>query len=180
MLKKINFKIRLLYYKVKYLKTLKTEGRNRIEKRLSINKMKFNNSGLKVVLKKGSSIKHDVLIQGSSTFILGENSYIGSFSVIGCNESIKIGKNCMIAQGVSIRDTDHSFKKLNTPMNKQGIVTSAILIEDNVWIGYGAVITKGVKIGSGSIIGANAVVTKDVEPNSIVGGVPAKLIKTRG
>lgn len=53
-----------------------------------------------------------------------------------------------------------------------------VVIEDNVWIGEHACIMPGTTIGKGSIVGANAVVTKDVPPYSLVGGVPAKLIKT--
>ena len=52
-----------------------------------------------------------------------------------------------------------------------------IIIEDDVWIGSGAIITQGVRVGKGAIIAAGAIVTKDVEPFSVVGGVPAKLIK---
>ena len=54
-----------------------------------------------------------------------------------------------------------------------------IVIEDDVWIGARVIILKGVTIGKGSIIGAGSVVTKDVEPYSIVGGNPAKLIRKR-
>jgi acetyltransferase-like isoleucine patch superfamily enzyme len=52
-------------------------------------------------------------------------------------------------------------------------------VQDDVWIGHGATILKGVTIGMGSIVSAGAVVTKDVEPYSIVGGVPARVIKSR-
>jgi len=85
----------------------------------------------------------------------------------------------MIADAVSIRDTNHNFKNINIPMRNQGINTSPIIIKDDVCIGYGAVINKGVTIGQGAIIGANAVVTKDVPEFAIVGGVPAKIIKYR-
>ncbi|MBO0320981.1 acyltransferase [Muricauda sp. CAU 1633] len=118
-------------------------------------------------------------MQGSGKLILGENSFIGSFSVIGVNESISIGKNVLIAQSVSIRDTDHVFSDLDTPIIDQGESTAGVVIKDNVWIGYGAVITKGITIDSGAIIAANAVVTKDVPENAIVGGVPARIIKYR-
>jgi acetyltransferase-like isoleucine patch superfamily enzyme len=64
-------------------------------------------------------------------------------------------------------------------MKNQGIITTPIVIEDDVWIGHGAVILKGVTLGQGSIIAASAVVTKDVSPYSIVGGIPAKIIGSR-
>ena len=54
-----------------------------------------------------------------------------------------------------------------------------VIIEDNVWIGAKVVITSGCKIRSGTVIGAGAVVTKDFPENSIIGGVPAKLIRPR-
>jgi galactoside O-acetyltransferase len=64
-------------------------------------------------------------------------------------------------------------------MNKQGHSGGTIVIVDDVWIGSNTTITRNVRIGSHSIVGAGAVVTKDVDPYSIVGGVPSKLIKYR-
>ena len=179
MIYKVFNKIRYLLFKLKYSRTIKFEGGNRVGKRVTINKYSYNNGNLKIVLKNKSSIRNDVIIQGSGHFVLGEKSFIGSYSVIGCNERITVGKNCMIAQSVSIRDTDHNFEDLNKPMIEQGITTGVISIEDNVWIGYGAVITKNITIEEGAIIAANAVVTKDVPKNAIVGGVPAKIIRIR-
>lgn len=65
---------------------------------------------LKIILKNNINLKHDILIQGSCTSILGENSYVGSYSEIGVNNRIETGNNVMIANGASIRDTDHNFK----------------------------------------------------------------------
>ena len=64
-------------------------------------------------------------------------------------------------------------------MNRQGGTKEPIIIEDDVWIGYGVIITAGVYVGKGAILAAGAVVTKDVEPYTIVGGVPAKPIGVR-
>ncbi len=85
----------------------------------------------------------------------------------------------MAADNLSIRDTDHIFDKINIPMIRQGIRTAPVIIEDDVWIGHGVTILKGTKIYKGAIIAAGAVVTKDVPPYSVVGGVPAKIIKYR-
>ncbi|MEO2082246.1 MAG: acyltransferase [Leeuwenhoekiella sp.] len=178
-LKRIKDKLSTYFYLLKYNRYLDLKGKNTIQKGLVINS--FEKLGkLKISMGYSSRIKRNVIIQGSGEIYLGENSYISSFSVIGANESIFIGKNVMIADGVSIRDTDHNFENLDIPMINQGIVTAPIVIKDNVWIGYGAVITKGVTIESGAIIAANAVVTKDVPENAIVGGVPARILKYRG
>jgi len=134
---------------------------------------------LQIIIKKNVLLKHSSVIQGSGTLFIDDNSYISSYCVIGVNERITIGKNVMIADAVSLRDTSHNFNRTDIPMKNQGISTAPIVIEDDVWIGHGCVITKGVTIGKGAIIASNAVVTKNVEPLAIVGGVPAKLIKYR-
>ncbi|MBT8254153.1 MAG: acyltransferase [Flavobacteriaceae bacterium] len=158
---------------------VKTGRSVNIGNRVSVVPILSDNFSLNIFLDDNSYVRDDVVFQGAGKVYLGKRSYIGSFSVIGANESVHIGCDVMIADGVSIRDTDHEFANLEEPMITQGITTAPVRIEDNVWIGYGAVITKGVTIGSGSIIAANAVVTKSFGPNSIVGGVPAKLIRNR-
>lgn len=178
-LNKLWFKVYTVFFRIKYSRYLILKGNNTIQNRVVINPFKYNGNLLQITLERGANIKHDVILQGSGEIHIGENSFIGSYGVIGSNERIEIGKNVMIAQSVSIRDTDHNFENLDIPMINQGITTSPIKINSNVWIGYGAVITKGITIGSGAIVAANAVVTKDVPPNAIVGGVPAKLIKYR-
>lgn len=112
------------------------------------------------------------------------------------NDRLIIGKFCSIACGAKFifNCANHALKSLSTytfPLffEEWGLpkseVTSAwdnkgdIVIGNDVWIGYDAVIMAGVRIGDGAIIGTRAVVTKDVEPYSIVGGVPAKEIRKR-
>jgi len=74
---------------------------------------------------------------------------------------------------------DHDFSSAKVPMNKLSVIDKPTIIEDNVWIGGNCSILGGVTIGQGSIVAAGSVVTKDVSPNSIVGGVPAKFIRSR-
>jgi len=91
---------------------------------------------------------------------------------ITCFQNIRIGNHVFIAKGVIIRDSDsHSVER------DDYIETQPIVICDHVWIGMRAIIMKGVTIGEGSIIGAGAVVTNDVPPNSMVGGVPARIFR---
>lgn len=86
-------------------------------------------------------------------------------------QSVEIGDDTLIAEMVTIRD--HGPK----PYRRQGFVSAPIRIGQNVWIGNKVTITKGINIGDNSVVAANAVVTKDVEPNVVVGGVPARIIK---
>ena len=111
-------------------------------------------------------------------------------------DKLKIGRFCSIACGARFLFTsgNHSLKSLSTytfPIFfeewelDRADITSAwdnkgdIIVGNDVWIGFEAVIMQGVKIGDGAIIGSRAVVTKDVEPYTIVGGVPAKPIRKR-
>lgn len=168
-----------LVNKLKFASLLTVKGSVTIEKRVQFRPFFGMNTQLQVELHNNTHLKHDIIIQGSGTLVLGENSYISSYSVIGVNERVEIGKNVMIANHVSIRDTDHHFEDLDKPMIAQGIATSPVYIKDNVWLGHGAVITKGITVHTGAIVAANAVVTKDVPENAIVGGVPARILKYR-
>ena len=82
---------------------------------------------------------------------------------------------------VYISDNSHGDTSIDSillpPVQRQMIVKGPVVIEDNVWIGERVCILSGVTIGKGAIVAANSVVTHDVPPYSVVGGVPAKLIK---
>lgn len=99
--------------------------------------------------------------------------YINYGAHIECHNKIEIGENVFIAENVTIRDSDnHEILRDNYNMSEE------IIIGNNVWIGAGAKILKGVHIGDGSIVAAGAVVTRDVPKNTLVGGVPARIIKS--
>ena len=169
----------IFFLKIKYPGVFIFNNSTHIGCNIKANLFFFNNKRLKIILEGKNTIKDNIVFQGSGTIIFGKNSFCSEFSVFGCNDKIQIGNDVMIANAVTIRDTDHNFQETGTPMIKQGISTSPVIIEDDVWIGHGVVITKGVTIGKGSIIAAGAVVLKDVPSYSIVGGVPAKIIKSR-
>lgn len=98
---------------------------------------------------------------------------------LGGQYELSIGNYVMIGPYSQILTANHKFDNLQIPMKLQGIDGGPIVIEDDVWIGAFVVILPNVRIGKGSIIGAHSVVTHDVESYSIMGGVPAKLIKYR-
>lgn len=172
-------KVATYFFRLKYFPFLKKTNYKYIDFNVKIVPFWINNKKLQIYFDKGSYLKSNIVIQGSGVFELGKNSYLSSFSVVGVNERIKIGDNVMIADNFSVRDTDHNHSDKVAPMIKQGITTSPVIIEDDVWIGHGVTITKGVKIGKGSIIAAGSVVVKDIPVYSVVGGVPAKFIKKR-
>lgn len=92
---------------------------------------------------------------------------------------IVIGNDCSIAPNCVLRASNHTFTSIEIPIREQGHTYGEIVVEDDVWIASNCVVTANTRIGKGSIIGAGSVVTKNVEPYSIMGGVPAKLIKKR-
>lgn len=110
---------------------------------------------------------------------VGDDVIFGHHVTLGVNDAVTIGNDCLIAELVSIRDHDHEFERTDVPMRRQGARSRPVVIGNDVWIGSKATILSGVTIGDHSIIAAGAVVTSDVEPGTIVGGVPAKVIGSR-
>lgn len=110
---------------------------------------------------------------------VGDGSNIGAYAYIGCSGFIRIGKNVMMGPHVRLLAENHVFADTTRPMKEQGVVRETIIIGDDCWLGAGCTVTAGVTIGEGAVIAAGAVVTKDVEAFSIVGGVPAKIIRSR-
>jgi acetyltransferase-like isoleucine patch superfamily enzyme len=112
-----------------------------------------------------------VTIQENAILEIG-SGYMSDHSRIMCFNHIKIGNDVIIADQVTIRDSDnHNIKYEGYEMSKP------INIGNHVWIGMGATILKGVTIGDGAIIAAGAVVTKNIPSMCLAGGVPAKIIK---
>ena len=108
--------------------------------------------------------------------VIGDYTRIGLHcTVIG---PVTIGNHVNLAQGITVSALNHNFEDMRLRIDEQGVNTSEIIIDDDVWIGANAVITAGVHIGRHSVVAAGAVVTKDVPEYSVVGGVPAKVIRT--
>lgn len=112
-------------------------------------------------------------------FIIGDNSNIGAYSYVGCAGQVIIGNNVLLGPRISLLPEQHRFLSTNLSIKDQGCERGKIIIEDNCWLGANCSILSNVIIKQGSIIATGAVVTKSFEENSIIGGVPAKLIKKR-
>lgn len=113
---------------------------------------------------------------------IGDNVHFNYRCHIGCVNKIIISDNVLIGSNVLITDHSHGY---NDHRDIDDLATSRylyskgpVVIEENVWIGENVCILPNVRVGKNSIIGANSVVTKDIPPYAVVGGAPAKIIKT--
>jgi len=118
-----------------------------------------------------------VVFKNWSKFICGDNLSIHDFCYIDAIGEIEIGNDVSIAHGSSLVSFNHTFGNSSLPIKYNEVLLGKIEIKDDVWIGSGVRILSGVSIGERSVIAAGAVINKNVINNSLVGGVPAKLIK---
>jgi acetyltransferase-like isoleucine patch superfamily enzyme len=110
---------------------------------------------------------------------IGAKTVIGQECTISAFQSVSIGRECIIADRVMLIDFDHGVTEVERPIRLQGIYKRDVAVGHNVWIGYGACILRGVSVGDNSIVGTSAVVTRSFEENSVVAGIPARVIRMR-
>lgn len=134
-----------------------------------------------------------------ASFVVGKNGKmeIGEFNILNgstfiCNNYIATGDHCMFAWGSVVTDSWIDNKNMTVQQKRTLLeyaakdparvmpvnsISKAIIIEDNVWVGFDAVILPGVKLGRGCIVGSKSVITENIPPYAIVAGNPAKIIR---
>jgi maltose O-acetyltransferase len=123
-------------------------------------------------------VKNKCYFGNGNRLSVGDRTQLGQNSKLG--GAITLGNDVLMGPDVVMMATSHAYDRVDVPINQQGAEEEQeIVIGDNVWIGTRVIILPGVKIGSHSIIASGAVVSKSFEEYSIIGGVPAKLIKKR-
>lgn len=158
-------------------------GKNlRIEKNVTLDALSHNG----IVFGNFCVVGKNTRIECSGTlsllgkgFICGDNCGLGTDSFYGCAGGIKLGSDVIVGNFVSMHSENHNFADKKIPIRLQGVNRKGIEIGNNVWIGAKATILDGTIIGDGSIVAAGAVVKGTFPPNAVIGGVPAKVIKTR-
>lgn len=110
---------------------------------------------------------------------IGDNSSIGAFSYVGGSGGLTIGRNVLGGQRLGFNPENHVFDDDTRPIRAQGTTRRGIVIEDNCWLGSGSIFLDGVTVGNDSVVAAGSVVNRDVPPFSVVGGVPAKVLRSR-
>jgi acetyltransferase-like isoleucine patch superfamily enzyme len=108
---------------------------------------------------------------------IGRDSLIGEVNVIRGQGGVTIGDRVYTSPMVQMVAVNHVFDDPDRPFVEQGITAQGIVVEDDVWIGSGAVLTDGVRVHRGAVVAAGAVVTGDVPAHTVVGGVPARVIR---
>ena len=132
----------------------------------------FEECGRNVNIEKGASFGAGLHIK------IGDNSGLGINCVIP--DGSVIGKDVMMAPNFYVHSKNHKFNRTDIPMRLQGATKSTpIIIDDDVWIGRDVVVMVGRHIAKGTIVAACSVVTKDFPPYSIIGGNPARFIRSR-
>lgn len=110
---------------------------------------------------------------------IGDEVDLAKDILITTGGGVKIGNRTLVGYRTQILSANHAIPPIGERFPINGDVFREVIIGEDVWIGANCIITPGVVIGDGAVVGAGSVVTRDVQANSIVAGVPAKLIKMR-
>lgn len=108
---------------------------------------------------------------------IGKNVGIGEFAYLGGGGGLEIGDDCIIGQYFSCHPENHLFSSIEKPIRLQGVTRKGIVIGRNCWIGSKVTVLDGVNIGDNCVIAAGSVVNRSFPAGSIIGGVPARLIR---
>ena len=123
---------------------------------------------------------HDnVLIKYPDEITLGDHVTVNPGCILAGKGGLAIGSEAMIGAGTKIVTTSHVSASTEIPMRQQGMVTSPVVIADDVWFGFDVKVLPGATIGRGAIIGAGAVVTGEIPAWSVAAGVPARVVSRR-
>ncbi len=115
---------------------------------------------------------------GSPRIAIGDGCYVNRSTMFDASERIEVGAGCMIGPFCYITDHDHAMEA-GVPVAEQPLVSAAVRIGRDVWLGAGVKVLNGVTIGDGAVVGAGAVVTKDVPAGAVAVGVPARVVGRR-
>lgn len=126
------------------------------------------------------SVFPDVYLRNVQEMDIGNNVSFQPMVYIEAYGGVTIGNDVSIAEGASLFSVNHGFEDMNNPIKDQPLTALPIKIDNNVWIGAKATVLGGVKVASGTIVAAGAIVSRDTQENSIVAGIPAKILKLRG
>ena len=108
---------------------------------------------------------------------MGNNSAVGQFTEFGAAGGIEIGNDVIMGSYVSFHSENHNFDDTTKLIREQGVTSKGIIIGNNVWVGAKVTFLDGCKVGNNSVVAAGSVVNATYPDNSIIGGVPAKVIK---
>jgi acetyltransferase-like isoleucine patch superfamily enzyme len=135
---------------------------------------------VKVILGKNVRIGSNTIFWGNGIITIGDNSHIGEDSWIYANSNggVTIGSDVNIAARLYLIDSNHKFER-GTLIRKQGLESACVSIGNDVWIAANVTIIKGANIGDGCVVGAASLVNKSFPDYSVIGGVPAKILKMR-
>lgn len=111
---------------------------------------------------------------------IGNNVGIGPFSYIGAAGGIDVGDNCIMGSNIGFYAENHNYDKLDSLIKDQGVQRKGIRVGANCWVGSNAIFLDGCDIGEGCVIGAGSVVNKVIPKNSVIAGIPARIISGRG